>query len=128
MAQTIDYSEHGIRSSWFPHLIGESLGVHLRRILLVSLLLAISAVARADDLTRVTGRVLDSSGAAIRNTPVELRCGSVSREATTSNSGEFAFADVNAQCSITASAAGCAPQTVAAASTVTITLVPLTAQ
>lgn len=87
-----------------------------------------SAVVRADDFARATGRVLDSSGAAIGNARVELRCGSSVRDATTSDSGEFAFGEVSGPCSITVAAAGFAPQTIAAGPTLSITLAPLTAQ
>jgi outer membrane receptor protein involved in Fe transport len=89
------------------------------------MLLSFGAGLRADDLTRVAGRVLDSSGAAIRNARVELRCGNDTRVDTTSDEGDFTFAKANSgACSLTASAKGFAPQTAAAASSVTLTLSP----
>jgi outer membrane receptor protein involved in Fe transport len=101
----------------------------VRRIACLLLLLVVSALAGAEDLGRVTGRVFDSSGAAIREAQVELRCGSSSRTTTTSGTGEFAFGDVNrGPCSVTVSAAGFAGQTIAAANPLTITLAPLSAE
>lgn len=99
----------------------------LRRIVSLILLLAVGAFAR-DNLSRVAGRVLDTSGAAIPNAEIELHCRNSLRTALSSGTGEFAFADVNrAPCSITASAAGFASQTVDAVQQMRITLEPLTA-
>lgn len=98
----------------------------MRRLLSLLTLLAVSAGLRADDLGRIAGRVLDSSGAVIRNARIELRCGLTARTTSSSDIGEFAFTEVNGgPCAITASASGFAAKTVAAANDITITLSPL---
>jgi outer membrane receptor protein involved in Fe transport len=98
----------------------------LKRVLFLSILLATAIFLRADDLIRVTGRVLDTSGAAIRNARVELRCGNAVRETSTSGTGGFEFSDVShGPCSVTASATGFTTSTVTASRDISISLSPV---
>ena len=92
------------------------------------ILLAASASLRADDRGRVNGRVLDGSGAAIRNARVVLECSSVTNVATSSATGDFDFENVGpGACVVTVSAEGFASGTHDAQPQLTITLQPLPA-
>ena len=101
----------------------------MRKLLFVLFwLLMMGAGVFAAPAEGVFGRVLDSSGAAIKDARVQSRCGPEQYSTTSDSSGNSTISAARHECTLVVSAPGFRSQTVPAEDGLTVTLVPQAAE